>query len=192
MKWTNIDLPKLTSIDSAGWSFYNPHSVILESISEYWLLNVFRYSKSSKCQSTWFIPLCSIEINFKYCLLNLIWFLDVPSILADLVDWINLYFQHGISTLHFISYYSIGLSLFFQCFFVSIFVPDPLSSFFVHWFSIQSSIVSLPSYQIQIVVASMFRFFVVSLLRMKIWNCWEMKERNEQNRVWFSVETRYV
>ena len=128
----NVDLPNLTSINSEWSSFYEPRSVTLEGISEYWILMVFRYSKSSKCQSTWFIRECSFDINFEYCLLNLIWFLDVPSILADLVDWINLYFQHGISTLHFISYYSIGLSLFFQCFFVSIFVPDPLSSFFVH------------------------------------------------------------
>ena len=164
----NVDLPKLTSIDSKGRSFRYSRSVTLKSISEYWILIVFRYSKSSKCQVTWFIRESSIKFNFEYCLLNLIWFIDVSPILANLVFWINLYFQHGISTLHSISYYSIGLSLHFQSFFVSIFVPDPLSSFFVHWFSIQSSIVSFSSYQIQIGLASMFQFFVVSMLIMKI------------------------
>ena len=127
----NVDLPNLTSINSRRWSFRYPRSVTLKSISQYGVLIFTRYSKSSKCQSSCFIWVGSFKINFEYCLLNLIWFLDVSPILADLVDWINLYFQHGISTLHFISYYSIGLSLFFQCFFVSIFVPDPLSLFFV-------------------------------------------------------------
>ena len=57
----------------------------LESIFEYWILIVFRYSKSSKCQATWFIPICSIEINFEYSLIDLIWFIDVSSILDNRV-----------------------------------------------------------------------------------------------------------
>ena len=47
---------------------------------------VFRYSKSSKCQATLVIPESSIEINFEYCLFDLISFIDVSSILADLVE----------------------------------------------------------------------------------------------------------
>ena len=81
----NVDLPNLTSIiNSRGDSFHWPRLVTLESISEYWILMVFRYSKSSKCQSTWWlflsIRVCSIEINFEYCLIDLISFIDVsPS-----------------------------------------------------------------------------------------------------------------
>ena len=46
----------------------------LESIFWFWLLIEFRYSKSSRCLSTrglemLFIQVCSIEINFEYCLL---------------------------------------------------------------------------------------------------------------------------
>ena len=36
MKWLNVDLPNLTSINSGGASFYHPRSLTLESISEYW------------------------------------------------------------------------------------------------------------------------------------------------------------
>ena len=69
----NVDLPNLTSlINSNGWSFYNTRSVTLESISEYWTLIVFRYSKSSKGQSTWFIRVYSVTINFEYWLFD--WF----------------------------------------------------------------------------------------------------------------------
>ena len=69
----NVDLPNLTSIiNSEGYSFYLTRSVTLESISEYWILMVFRYSKSSKYQATWFILECSIEINFEYWLFD--WF----------------------------------------------------------------------------------------------------------------------
>ena len=81
-----VDLPNLTSITSKWVSFFNPRVVTLASISEYWILIVFRYSKSSKCQPTSFIPVCSIEINFEYSLIDLIWFLDVSSILADRVQ----------------------------------------------------------------------------------------------------------
>ena len=68
----NVDLPNLASINSGGFSFYHPLSVTLESISESWILIVFRYSKSPKCQTTWWsvwssIPESSIEINFEYC-----------------------------------------------------------------------------------------------------------------------------
>ena len=80
-----VDLPNLTSITSERYSFYHPRVVTLESISEYWILIVFRYSKSSKCQATLYIPESSIEINFEYSLIDLIWFIDVSSILADLV-----------------------------------------------------------------------------------------------------------
>ena len=86
----NIDLPNLMSINSGWFSFNLTRSVTLESISDYCILIVFRYSKSSKCQSTWWlvgssIPVCSIEINFEYCLIDLISFIDVSPILADLV-----------------------------------------------------------------------------------------------------------
>ena len=81
----NVDLPNLLSINSEGHSFEYPRSVTLESISKYWILIVFRYSKSSKCQATLFILDCSMEINFEYCLIDLISFIDVASILADLV-----------------------------------------------------------------------------------------------------------
>ena len=77
MKWFEmifcVDLPNLTSIiNSQGWSFCNPRSVTLESISKYWILILFRHSKSSKCQSAWFIRGSSIEINFEYWLF--VWF----------------------------------------------------------------------------------------------------------------------
>ena len=82
----NIDLPNLTSIDnSEGASFIYPRSVTLESISEYRILMVFRHFKSSKRQATLVIPGSSIEINFEYCLIDLISFIDVSPILADLV-----------------------------------------------------------------------------------------------------------
>ena len=57
-EYPHVDLPNLTSITSVGYSFEYPHVVTLESISEYWILIVFRYSKSSKCQATWFIQVC--------------------------------------------------------------------------------------------------------------------------------------
>ena len=82
----SIDLPNLKTIDSKWDSFQQPRSVTLESISEFWTLFLFRYSKSSNCQSTWFIPESSIKINFEYCLIDLISFVDVSSILADLVQ----------------------------------------------------------------------------------------------------------
>ena len=47
---------------------------------------LFRYSISSKCQATLFIPECSIEINFVYCLIDLISFIDVSAILANRVQ----------------------------------------------------------------------------------------------------------
>ena len=47
---------------------------------------VFRYSKSSKCQTALFIQVRSIEINFEYCLIDLISFIDVSSTIADLVE----------------------------------------------------------------------------------------------------------
>ena len=90
MKWLNVDLPNLTSINSIwGNSFQYPRSVTLESISEYWILIVFRYSKSSKCQSAWWlwssIRGSSIEINFEYCLTDLISFIDISTTLYRIV-----------------------------------------------------------------------------------------------------------
>ena len=79
-----VDLPNLTSIDSRGISFSNPRSVTLESIYKCWILILFRYSKSSKCQAIWFIPESQIKNNFVYCLIDLISFIDVSPILADL------------------------------------------------------------------------------------------------------------
>ena len=83
----SIDLPNLTSIiNSGGYSFWYPRSVTLESISKYCILIVFRYSKSSKCQSTlWFIRVCSIEINFEYCSIDLISFIDISAPLYKIV-----------------------------------------------------------------------------------------------------------
>ena len=71
-----LDLPNLQSIiNSKGGSFRWPHSVIAKDTSEYWILIVFTYSKPSKCQAIWVIPLCTILINFEYCLFAwLIWF----------------------------------------------------------------------------------------------------------------------
>ena len=71
-----LDLPNLQSIiNSKGGSFRWPHSVTAKDASEYWILIVFRYSKPSKCQAIWVIPLCTILINFEYCLFDwLIWF----------------------------------------------------------------------------------------------------------------------
>ena len=86
-----VDLPNLTSITSVGDSFYNPREVTLESIFKYRILILFRYSKSSKDQSTWFIPGNSIEINIEYSLIDWIWFIDVSSILADIASSYKLF-----------------------------------------------------------------------------------------------------
>ena len=103
MEWLerwNVDLPKLTSISSEGYGFSYPYSVTLESISEYWILMVFRYSKSSKCQIPhWLslsIPESSIEINSRYYLIDLMWFhSDVSPIFADLVKISQWWFWLG-------------------------------------------------------------------------------------------------
>ena len=81
----NVDLPNLTTINYEGYSFEYHRVVTLESISKYWILIMYRYSKSTKGQVTWFISDGSIEINFEYWLIDLISFIDVPSILAGLV-----------------------------------------------------------------------------------------------------------
>ena len=141
-----VDLPNLTSITSVEYSFVNPRVVTLESISEYWILIVFRYSKSSKCQATLFIRVGSIEINFEYSLIDLIWFIDVSSILADLVK-IKQWFQHWIYTLHSIPIHAMIIVYSM----LTLFVPNPLPSFFGHWFRIQSSIDSFPSSQPRLV-----------------------------------------
>ena len=46
---------------------------------------VFRYSKSSKCQSTLFISGSSIEINFEYCSIDFISFIDISITLYNIV-----------------------------------------------------------------------------------------------------------
>ena len=71
-----LDLPNLQSIiNSKGGSFRWPHSVTAKDTSKYWILIVFRYSKPSKGQAIWVIPLCTILINLEYCLIAcLIWF----------------------------------------------------------------------------------------------------------------------
>ena len=75
MKWWNVDLPNLTSIiSSGGYNFYNPRSVTLESSFVLTTLK-YRYSKSSKCQFSSFIPVCSIENNQEYWWIELIWFI---------------------------------------------------------------------------------------------------------------------
>ena len=87
----NVDLPNLTSIDnSGGYSFSNPRSLTLESISEYWVLTIFRHSKSSTCQSSQCIPECSMEINFEYWLIDLFSFIDISTQLSNTVP-INCY-----------------------------------------------------------------------------------------------------
>ena len=96
MKWLNLDLPNLTSIiNSYGFSFCWPLSVTLESILKYWISIWSRYSESSKCQTTCFIQESSKEINIEYCLIDLISFIDVSPILADLVK-IRQWFQYWI------------------------------------------------------------------------------------------------
>ena len=68
-----LDLPNLQSIiNSKGGSFRWPHSVTAKDTSKYWILIVFRYSKPSKGQAIWVIPLCTILINSEYCLID--WF----------------------------------------------------------------------------------------------------------------------
>ena len=172
MKWLNLDLPNLTSINSDGYSFCNPRSVRLESILKYWKLIWSRYSESSKCQSTSFIRICSKEINIEYCLIDLISFIDVSSILADRVKINQWYwFQYWIYIIDLFSFHSSNQ-------FTTIIIPfnthslthplcsKPLinipSSFIYHpiiiWlFSINTN---------QIGWASMFQSIVWSMLRM--------------------------
>ena len=50
---------------------------------------VFRYSKSSKCQTTFFIFKCSIEINFEYCLFDLISFIDICTQLRNILPLLS-------------------------------------------------------------------------------------------------------
>ena len=86
MKWLSLDLYSLTSlINSDWWSFYEPRLVTLESNWKYWILIWSRYSAHSKCQTSWGIWESSKENNIEYCLIDLISFIDVSSILADLV-----------------------------------------------------------------------------------------------------------
>ena len=182
----NIDLPNLTSIiNSEGDSFCNPRSVTLESISEYWILIVFRYSKSPKCQSTWWlflsIPESSIEINFEYCLIDLISFIDVSPILADLVYTVIPFHSTSFNDHWIHNAYSVCL---FQTPYHHSLVIDLGSNHrltrFHHFITTQ------------IGLASMFQSFVWSMLRMKIRNLWEIEDPNWTNRVWFNVQNRNV
>ena len=147
MKWLNLDLPILTSIINSysfGGSFYEPRSVRLESILKYWKLIWSRYSESSKCLSTLFIQICSIEINIEYCLIDLISFIDVPSILADLVK-INQWFQYWIYIIDLFPFHSNNqftiIIIPFNTHFLThpLCSKPPLSTFFRHSFIIQSS-----------------------------------------------------
>ena len=161
MKWLNLDLPNLTSIINSDWySFCCPHSVILESILKYWILIWFRYSESSKCRSTWFILESSIKINIEYCLIDLISFIDVSSILADLVKidhwfhfWIyliDLFPFHSIQTInslqssfhsilaYFLTYPLCSKSLYQHSFVIPLSFNHHLTLFYQHkpnWFS---------------------------------------------------------
>ena len=128
MKWLNLDLPNLTSIISSnGMSFWNSRSVRLESILKYWILIWSRYSESSKCQTTYFIQECSIEINIEYCLIDLISFIDVSrKLLADPVQ-INQWFQYWIYKIN--CFYLIQWSLHVQCFLSFFLCSKPLIIF---------------------------------------------------------------
>ena len=122
MKWLKIDLPNLTSIITSGvWSFNFPRSVRLDSILKYWILIWSRYSESSKCRSTCFILVCSIEINIEYCLIDLISFIDVSSILADLVK-INQWFQYWIYIIDLFLFNSMIIACSMLSFFLSFFL----------------------------------------------------------------------
>ena len=170
MKWLNLDLPNLTSINSDEGSFYWPHSVRLESILKYWISIWSRYSESSKCQSALLIPGSSKEINIEYCLIDLISFIDVSSILADLVK-IRQLFQYWIYIIDLFPFHSNNqfttIIIPFDTYFLSYpLCSKPLinilSSFIYHsiiiWlFAINTN---------QIGLASMFQSVVWSMLRM--------------------------
>ena len=154
----NVDLPNLTSINSIwGNSFQYPRSVTLESISEYWILIVFRYSKSSKCQAIWFIPIRSMGINFEYELFDRFDFIYRCFFHSRwschnkrwLWFWFWFWFWLVIPSLdlhiHSIPFHFVQWSLNIQCL-LCLIVPNPLPSFFGHWFRIQSSIDSFPSF----------------------------------------------
>ena len=163
-----VDLPSLTSIFSVEWSFSNPRVVTLASISEYWILIVFRYSKSSKCRSIWwlawsFIRVYWIEINFEYCLLDLIWFDLIHRCFFD-SRW-SCQRHSVIQTLDIqTSFHSIPFKD--QCVFIAYLnqlidrlFHNPLPSFYdTHWFRIQSSIDS-SIMTTQISLASIYRSF---------------------------------
>ena len=171
MKWLNLDLPNLTSIISYDWySFKFPRSVTLESILKYWISIWSRYSESSNCQDTLRSFLWSSkEINIEYCLIDLISFIDVSSILADLVQ-IKHWFQYWIYIIDLFPFHSNNrfttIIIPFNTFLLTLFVQNPFinipSSFLYHsiiiWlFSINTN---------QIGLASMFQSIVWSMLRM--------------------------
>ena len=155
MKWLNLDLPNLTYINSVRSSFFQPRSVTLESILEYWILIWSRYSESSKCRSTWFILVCSKEINIEYCLIDLISFIDVSPILADRVK-INQWFQYWIDIIDLFPFHSNNQFTTIIISFNTHFLTHPLcsipfSTFLRHSFIIQSSFDSFPSTQTKLV-----------------------------------------
>ena len=155
MKWLNLDLPNLTSIiNSYGCSFCEPRSVRLESILKYWISIWSRYFESSKCQSISFIRESSKEINIEYCLIDLISFIDVSSILADRVK-IKHWFHYWIYIIDLFPFHSnnqfITIIIPFNTFLLTLFVQNPLSTFLRHSFIIQSSFDSLPSTQTKLV-----------------------------------------
>ena len=171
MKWLNLDLPNLTSFINSDWgSFRYPRSVRLESILKYWIVIWSRYSESSKCHSTSFIHVCSKEINIEYCLINFISFIDVSSILADLVK-IKHWFQYWIYIIDLFPFHSNNQ-------FTTIIIP--FNTHFLTYPLCSKPLINIPSsfiyYPIiiwlffintnQIGLASMFQSIVWSMLRM--------------------------
>ena len=79
--------------------------------------------------------------------------------------------------------------------FVCLFVPNLLPPFSGHWFRIQSSIDSFPSFTTtQIGLASMFQSFVWSMLRMKkgIYEKWKNQTETIEFDSMFKIEMCYT
>ena len=89
MKWIEM-IKSRPSTSKIHW--FQGIIILLSSFSvigkyyKYSILRVYRYSKSKECQVTWLFRVCSIEIDFWYCLSGWISFIDdVSLILADLI-----------------------------------------------------------------------------------------------------------
>ena len=99
------------------------------------------------------------------------------------------YFRHWIYTVHSIPLHSmiIGYSM------LTLFVQNPAPSFLV--IDLGSNHPSTRFHHFittQTGLASMIQSFVLSILRMKIRDLWEIKDLNWVNRVWFNVQNRNV